>query len=317
MLTLNSEIVIGGKRFGGVHEVTVKRSVYEPGATATIRVPVTAVLKRNGQPGTRIETAQAVKTGDRVVIRLGYDGRLNTEFTGWVKQRNLATPFEIVCEDEFYQCRRRSVSLSGKMTLSEILKACGLKVGYCAELTVEAFQVASKPVAWVLAKLKSEYGLCIYFDLEGRVYACREYGVTTGRVKYVLRENVISDDQMMYQRAEDVRLKIKAVCVYRDGSVVEAETGADDGTEKKVYFYNVRDRAELSALAAAELERHCYTGYTGRIETFLLPYVLPCMRAEVCDGVYSERDGVYFVRSVETKFGINGGRRVVEIGIKL
>ena len=97
MFTLCSEITIGGKRFGGVHDVRIKRSIYELAATATIKVPVTAVLKQSGKPTTEVEVAKEIKTGDPVEIRLGYDSILNTEFKGYVKKLNLKTPLEIEC----------------------------------------------------------------------------------------------------------------------------------------------------------------------------------------------------------------------------
>ncbi|OAV63744.1 hypothetical protein Barb6XT_03062 [Bacteroidales bacterium Barb6XT] len=103
-------------------------------------------------------------------------------------------------------------------------------------------------------KLKTDCGLNIFFDLEGRVYAAEPYRVTGDTVKYKLRANVLKSDDLKYQRAEDVKLKIKAVCIYRDGMKVEAETGTDGGTAKTVYFYDVENRKELSVPADAELK---------------------------------------------------------------
>ena len=167
MYVLCSNITIGGKRFAGVHEVKIKRSIHLIGATASVKVPVTAVLRQEGAPPAYVETAQAIKVGDPVDIRLGYDGQYKTEFRGYVKQLNLQTPLEIICEDEFYTTRRRNVTLQGKTTLAAVLKACGLTVGYATTLTLGAFPVDNKPAAWVLGKLQTEYGLAIWFDLEG------------------------------------------------------------------------------------------------------------------------------------------------------
>lgn len=86
MFVLCSEIRIGSVTFRTVHDVQIKRSIYNLGATAVIKVPVTAVLKHAGEPPTYIETAEAVKVGDPVEIRLGYDNQLNTEFVGYVKR---------------------------------------------------------------------------------------------------------------------------------------------------------------------------------------------------------------------------------------
>lgn len=317
MLTLCSKIRIGGAEFGGVHEVVVKRSIYELAATASIKVPVTAVLRQKGVPPTRVETARQIDVGDPVEIQLGYNGIYSWEFGGFVKVVNLCTPLEIICEDWFYQTRSRNVTLQGRTTLTDVLTQCGLTIGYCASLTLSSLQVDNKPVSWVLAKLKTEYGLSVFFDMDGRIYAGEIYKVVSEAVKYRLRYNVIKDDELKYHRADDMRLKIKAVCIYKDGTKVEASIGADDGIEKTLYFYDVADQNELAALADAELKRYCFDGYTGKIETFLWPPASPTMLAEIDDEVYSQRNGRYYIESVETRFGTGGGRRTVEIGIRL
>lgn len=79
----------------------------------------------------------------------------------------------------------------------------------------------------------------------GACLRLRPYKVVGDAVKYRLRYNVVKDDDLKYQRAEDVKLKIKAVCIYKDGTKVEAEIGPKDGTEKKLYFYDVKDQQEL------------------------------------------------------------------------
>lgn len=89
MFVLTCDIKIGNKRTSTVHHVSIKRSVYSLGDTATIKLPVTAILKQSGQPTVKIETAEAVEVGDRVEIRLGYDNRLRVEFVGYVKNINL------------------------------------------------------------------------------------------------------------------------------------------------------------------------------------------------------------------------------------
>lgn len=317
MYILCSEITIGGKTFGGVNEVRIKRSVSELSATATIKVPVTAVLKQQNGPATEVETAQAVKAGDTVVIRLGYDGGFKEEFRGYVKQLNLRTPLEIICEDAFFLTRKTSVKLSGKTTLSGVLQKCGLEIGYAAPLTLDSFQVPGKSVAWVLAQLKKDYGLVVFFGADGRVYAAEPLKMQGDTVKYNLQKNVITADNLTYQKAEDVKIKINAVCVYRDGTKVEAKAGAEDGTERKLYFYNVKDQGELAALAQAELKRHSYDGYAGKIQTFLLPFAAPGMVADIEDEVYKERSGKYYIESVETTYGTSGARRTVGIGIKI
>lgn len=320
MFVLCCEIKIGSVAFKSVHDVQIKRSIYNLAATAVIKVPVTAVLKRAGEPPTYIETAEAVKVGDPVEIRLGYDGQMNTEFIGYVKRLNYKIPLEIECEDEYYLTRSINCVFSKKETtlkqcLSTILP--GIKLGVCADLTLKNFVVNNKPGSWVLGALKKEYGLTVFFDLNGNLYAGKAHDVQGETVKYLLRYNVIKDDDLKFQLASDIKMKVKAICYYKDGTKIEGELGEDGGENKTLYYYDVKDAKELKALAQEELKRYSFDGYRGKIETFLFPYALPGMVAQLEDEVYQERSGNYYIESVDVSFGMSGARRNVEIGIKV
>jgi hypothetical protein len=41
------------------------------------------------------------------------------------------------------------------------------------------------------------------------------------------------------------------------------------------------------------------------------------MIAGIADPVYSERDGNYYIESTEVEYGTGGGRRIVELGLKV
>lgn len=317
MYILSSEIKVGNKLFDGVNEVTINRSVHLPGATAIIKVPVTAVLKQKDETVTSIETAKAIHVGDPVVIRLGYGNMMGDEFKGYVRRLNYKTPLEIECEDAFYLARQKSVTLSGTMTLEACLQECGLDVRHAVNLNLRNFVVDNKPVSWVLGKLKTGYGLNVFFDMDGRVIAGRSFDITSSTVKYELRYNVIKDDELKYHLASDVRLKVKAICFKKDGTRVEGEIGSDGGIVRTLHFYDVENTAELKSLAELELKKYSRDGYEGEIETFLFPHAEPCMIANLRDNVYPDRDGLYYIEAVKTTFGMSGARRVVSLGIKM
>lgn len=320
MFVLCCDIKIKNVDFKSVHDVQIKRSIYNLGATAIIKVPVTSVLKHTGEPPTHIETAEAVKVGDPVEIRLGYDGQMNTEFTGYVKRLNYKVPLEIECEDEYYKTRSMNCVFSKKETS---LKQClntilpGIKLASCVDLTLKNFIVNNKPASWVLGLLKKEYGLTVFFDINGGLYAGKAHDVQSDVVKYRLRYNVIKDDDLKFQLAQDIKLKVKAICYYKDGTKIEGELGEEGGENKTLYYYDVKNAKELKALAQEELKRYSFDGYRGKIETFLFPYALPGMVAELEDPVYQERSGKYYIESVDVSFGTGGARRNVEIGIKV
>jgi hypothetical protein len=319
MFVMCCDIKIGSVSFASVHEVKIKRSIYNLAGTAIIKVPVTAVLKRTGEPPAHIETANAIKVEDKVEIKLGYDGTLHTEFIGYVKRLNYKVPLEIECEDEYYKTRFINCVFSKKETsLKQCLNSVltGIKTGVITDLKLKNFVINNKPGSWLLGYLKKEYGLVVFFDINGKLYAGKANDVKGETVKYRLRDNVISDDELKYQLAEDIKLKVKAVCYYKDGTKIEGEIGEDGGEQKTLYYYDVKDAKELKALANEELKRYSFTGYRGKITTFLFPYALPGMVASIDDPVYNERGGAYFIESVETTFGTGGGRRKIEIGIK-
>ncbi len=316
MYVLCSEITIGDKLLSTVNSVEVQRSLYNITATAKIKVPVTAVLKHENVQ-TITETAKEIAIGDKVIIKLGYDSRMYTEFVGYVRRLNYTAPLEIICEDEFYKTRFTQVQFSGSTTLKALLEKCGLTVGYATEFTIAQYESRNRSANQILKDLATRYSLNIWFDIEGKVYAHAINEVVSEIVKYKLRYNVINDDDLTYHYASDVKIKIKAKCINRDGTEVEATVGSEGGDERTVYFYDVESESELLALANGELLRRSYDGYSGSITTFLEPPCQPTYVAEIEDDVYPTRNGSYLIEGVTTTYSRSGARRVVEIGIKI
>lgn len=319
-------ITIGSVSFTSVNKGVIKRGTSEVNATATIKVPVTAVLKQKGEEKTQVETARQINVGDPVVIKLGYDGNLKTEFKGFVKRLNYSVPLEIECEDWYWKLRYVDIKKSyAETTVKQLLNdiiSTGSMTGVSVhpdtiDLSLKNTVINNKTGAWVLEKLKSDYGLTVFFDLEGRLYAGKAYELQDDTVKYELRGNVLKDDDLKFYRAEDYKLKVNAKTYDADGSKIEASVGADGGEAKTLWFYNVTDKAQLKTLAEQELQRYSFDGYRGKIKTFLVPYAQPCMIAELTDPVYNERSGNYYIESTEVEFGTSGARRNVELGMKM
>ena len=168
-----------------------------------------------------------------------------------------------------------------------------------------------------MEKLKSDYGLTVFFDTSGQLYAGKAYEIQGDNVNYELRNNVIKDDDLKYYLASDYKLKVEAKTYDKDGSKIEASVGTDGGEAKTLWFYNVTDKAQLKTLAEQELQRYSFDGYRGKIETFLVPFSEPTMIAAVTDPLYNARSGNYYIESTEVKFGTGGARRIVELGIKV
>ena len=128
MFTLSSELIIGKFRFSGVNEVKIKRSIHSLVDTATIKLPAKArILSKDKKSSEDVVTAKQFNIGDKVTLRLGYDGKLNEEFKGFVTEVKQNTPLEITCEGYSYQLKNKTVNKSWtkaklKEILSEIVK---------------------------------------------------------------------------------------------------------------------------------------------------------------------------------------------------
>lgn len=321
MKALTTHIQIGQFTFNYVNEVHIEKSTDVLGSKANIKIPVTAYLKNEGEKKTAVETAKQFSPGDFVTINMGYDSAFNEEFFGFVKRVNFTTPVEIECEDWVYMLRKRNYVKSWQQTtLSEVLNyliaGTGLTLSNnVPEVNFKNFQLNTNG-ADALQKIKDEYGLTVYF-YGGELYAGLAYAVQRGTVKYRLRYNVIEDNNLTWRRAEDVELKIKAVCIRKDNTKIEAEVGDNDGDQRTLYFYDVENLSQLEQLAQEELQKYKYDGYEGKITTFLQPFCDIAYVAELEDTVYPERNGNYFVHTIEVKYGMNGARRIVHLGLKI
>lgn len=196
MFVLRSRITIGGRTFDRVTEVTVMRSVHHIAGTATVKMPAKspgglgngATAKQNAKP-------DAIQTGDTVKIELAYGMDWHTEFQGYVRDLRNTTLLEIVCEDEYYTTRTQEASVSGQaVKLADVLADCGLEVGQADDLELKNFVVDQKPVCHILQRLKTEYGLKIFFDTENKVYALSDSEHRLPEVRYELRKNVIRQE---------------------------------------------------------------------------------------------------------------------------
>ena len=81
-----------------------------------------------------------------------------------------------------------------------------------------------------------------FFDINGNLYAGKAHDVKGETVKYRLRYNVVKDDDLKYQLANDVKLKVKAICYYKDGTKIEGEIGEEGGLSYYSIYSLFKDR---------------------------------------------------------------------------
>ncbi len=325
---ITCDLTIGNVRLNRASEIKVVSGWKSLVDTCDINLPFAASRLIEGALK-RESLAETFKAGDRVEVKMGLIGIRRRyefeEFKGFVRTVSPTIPMQLHCEDAVYLLRAlnlektwRGTSLKEvvKYIVDEANKVNSYKItlhSKIPDVKFDKFRLDNVNGVAALEKIRDEYGLVVYFrDLE--LYAGIAFQEDVGRVKYNLQWNIPSEGvNLTYKRAEDTKIKLKAVAIKKDNSQIEVEVGAPDGELRTQFYYNISDKSTLKKVAQNDLEKLRYEGYEGSIETFLVPFVKHGMIAEIADPEYRNRLGDYMVDEVETVFG-HGIKRVVRIG---
>lgn len=262
-----------------------------------------------------------VKRGDSVKISLGYDDNLQTAFVGYVRDVGFKTPIVITCEDEMFKLKQMPTKKKAyrSVSLETLLKdqGIGYRLNIMGEQALGAYRVTADTVAALLGKL-SEQGIRSFFRYEDDtpVLYCGvlfERGTRPAQV-FKTGLNIISDQSLQQQKAENMRLRVKAVSLMPDNKKIKVEVGDADGEHRTLHTYN-KTESELKAWAEQEIKRLKRDGLTGSFTTFGHTLV-DCLDAIgiVIDGVKS---GVYQVKKNVVKYGDSGYRQEITLGLRV
>lgn len=262
-----------------------------------------------------------VKRGDSVKISLGYDDNLQTAFVGYVRDVGFKTPIVITCEGEMFKLKQMPTKKKAyrSVSLETLLKdqGIGYRLNIMGEQALGAYRVTADTVAALLGKL-SEQGIRSFFRYEDDtpVLYCGVLFERDTRPAQVFKTglNIISDQSLQQQKAENMRLRVKAVSLMPDNKKIKVEVGDADGEHRTLHTYN-KTESELKAWAEQEIKRLKRDGLTGSFTTFGHTLV-DCLDAIgiVIDGVKS---GVYQVKKNVVKYGDSGYRQEITLGLRV
>lgn len=316
MFRLCAKIEIKGDRawsFNFVNAVEITRDTEKLTTEAKITMP----KKVKWDKADKIP----VKRGDSVKISLGYDDNLQTAFVGYVRDVGFKTPIVITCEDEMFKLKQIPTKKKAyrSVSLETLLKdqGIGYRLNIMGEQALGAYRVTADTVAALLGKL-SEQGIRSFFRYEDDtpVLYCGVLFERDTRPAQVFKTglNIISDQSLQQQKAENMRLRVKAVSLMPDNKKIKVEVGDADGEHRTLHTYN-KTESELKAWAEQEIKRLKRDGLTGSFTTFGHTLV-DCLDAIgiVIDGVKS---GVYQVKKNVVKYGDSGYRQEITLGLRV
>ena len=256
------------------------------------------------------------KRGDSVEISVGYYPDSAVVFMGFVSDIVPGSPFEMRIEDSAYQFKQTNVTRSYKSISLKGLLADLCPIPFEAlDVELGAFRITRANFAQVIVELKKSYGLNCWVR-NGKLWAGLAYQQSLQKTHEIKVQTQVIEDDLVYQRSEDVRIKVKAISILPDNTRIEVEVGDPDGDQRTLNYYNLTE-ADLIATANRELPKLKYTGFKGTFTTFGEPLINHGDAITLTDIKTPERDGAYLVDEVTITQGSGGFRQIVTLGGKI
>lgn len=325
MLNLVNQITIGGQSFDYVTEVEIDSSWEMFTDTARMTIPRKLRFTKDGEVVENIISGDnpLFKRGDAVSIVMGYSGQTASRFTGYISNISPQNPLVFEFQDEMYTLKQKTIKAYSEtgLTLAQLITDIVGDIPFeiTQEFTIGKYRIKNATVAQVLEHLKNNYGVTSFFK-NGTLFCGVAYpikDVNTIKITDIdMEQFVIDDSNLVYQRNDDQKIKITAISIYPDNTRKEVEVGDTDGGERTQYFYDVSE-ADLKKYAEERLEKFKYTGYTGSFVTFINPIIRQGEAVRLTSTKRPDANGIYLVKRVVTRSGVDGGRQEIELDIKI
>ena len=322
MKTLSSNITItqqGSGRnktiyFDFVCSVNIKEDITTLTDTAKVILP-SHILSTQKE-----KLLELLRNGDKINIKLGYDGVLKQRFNGYIKtikHLNKKSPIEFECEDEMYVLKKKVVSKAYKsVNLQQLFKdICPEYNKQIVDRGVGQLKIDRATVAKTLDELKTKYGILTYF-VNGKLFSGLDYWMENENIaKFKFGYNIITDE-IQFVKADDVKIKLIAISILPNNKKIEIEIGDADGETRKFWHWGISE-IELRKFAEQELLKFKYDGARDKFTTFGEPFVQKGNVADLEYPEYPECNGKYLIKSVEVNFGTKGYRQIIELDRKV
>lgn len=316
MLRMDFDIRIGNYRLKMVDEVKAKHSVEQLSDTATIALP--AMVE-----GTALQVEKSLNVGDAVTIRLGYDGKLQTEFEGYLKAIQTDNGRLVIeCEDALYLFDKKVddvelTEIGMQALLEKVAKQVDPTFTVLSEFdfTWDKFVFYHATARDILKKVQDETKANIWFD-GTTLHVQPQYAQASGKTVLFDFSRNIESSNLKYRKKEDKKVEVTVKVTNSKGEECKHTIGASGGKSIQKVVCGVNPM-QLKTLAENEYNLWCYDGYEGSFTGWLVPYVQPGDAVRLHDSDYPAKEGLYYVTGTEISFSKDGGKRSVSLGRRL
>jgi hypothetical protein len=310
---MDFDITIGKYRLKMVDSVKVKHSVEQLSDTATVTLP--AMVE-----GKALEVESKLHAGDKVTVKLGYDGKLETEFEGYLKAINTDNGnLTLECEDAIYLFEDKVkdeelTNISLKSLLEQVAKQIdpSITVETEFEFTWDKFTIYRATARDVLKKVQDETKANIWFD-GNTLHVQPQYAQASDRTVVFDFARNIESSNLKYRKASDKKVEVELTVNTPEGRKEKVTLGASGGKsiKREVFGMTVEQARKI---AENEHTIWCYDGYEGSFTGWLIPFVEPGDAVKIIDTDYPAKEGTYYVTGTEVSFSKEGGKRTISLG---
>jgi hypothetical protein len=247
--------------------------------------------------------------GDPVVIRLGYDGELHTEFEGYLAGVSTYVPVSLSCENEMFKLKRKTVSVSrASCSLKELLNAIAGEYRIeCDEMKIGSVRYSNKLVSEILDDLKEKMKLYSYF--RGKTLFCGRASSTGTHVNITIEKQ--AENKLKDKNVEKVLVRVESLqFIKKKGQKKKliAIKGEKNGNTITIKQPNLR-QIEIEKIANDLYTRAKQPGLDGELTLFGVPRVEHGMIADIKSMLYQGQNGSYYIDAVVKSIEIGQGYR--------
>jgi len=267
-------------------------------------------LPRKVKDFDRYKVNDVFQAGDPVIIRLGYDGDLYDEFTGYIFKVTTGVPIEITLEDEMYQLKRNTVSISkASCTLKQLLNEIAPDYTVqCDDTAIGSVRYSNKLVSEILDDLKTKIGLYTYF--RGKTLVCGRTSIDGGQhVKVTIEKQ--AQETLKERNIEQVYVRLESL--QKNGKMLKGEKGEKKGNTITIKQPNLT-KVEIQKIVDDTYTRATMPGLSGDLTLFGVPRIQHGMIADLSSILYPEKNGAYYIDSVTKEVDTKTYRQVAKLG---
>jgi hypothetical protein len=318
MLVLISEITIVGSKTWKLNEVC-SVNIVEDIKTLTDNCILTIPKKVHWQ-GTDFDNNLPIKRGDKIEVKLGYGNKLETRFTGYIRDVDNRFPVKITCEDSMFllkSIKAKPKSYENAMlkdVIADLLTGTGIDFQLIDNIRLGQYRSNQGTITQELNEIREQFMLRAYFRTindKPVLYVGLLYPFDNRKKEIFKTGFNIIEEKFEFKNKDDIRIKIEAKSLSRNNKKVYLEVGDSDGVVQKINIPDLTE-SELKEFALKSLEIIKKSGLRGSFTTFGQPSVTKCDIVEVhsLDG----RIGTYLIAKNEIDFGMEGYRQQITLG---